>query len=66
MVKNTVIAASHIKFAKHTSGKKRLKSKTQDEMEIGKALKLYDTSEHPEGESLPDDQRIYRIKVVHT
>jgi len=34
-------------------------------MGIENALMLHDTSEHPKGESLPEDQCIYHVKVVH-
>ena len=30
------------------------------------SLRSRDALEHPKGESLPDDQRVYRVKVVRT
>lgn len=48
---------------KHISGKKRLQSKQT----VGKeALKIHDADQHPKGESLPEAQRVYCIKVVQT
>ena len=35
-------------------------------MEIAEALKLHDHTNNPKGETLPDNQRVYRVKVVHT
>ena len=34
-------------------------------MEIAEALKSHDTL-HPKGETLPDSQRIFRVKVART
>ena len=54
---------NHIKSAKHREGKKRLESKEKREIDIAVALKIADAT-NPVGQSLPQDQRIYRIKVV--
>ena len=62
-VKSSIIAA-HIKSAKHSNGKVRLMSQKSREKEIAEALKEQDSTLHPKGESLPDEQRIYRVKVV--
>ena len=35
-------------------------------MEIAEVLKLHDDKNNPKGESLPDNQRVYRVKVVRT
>ena len=48
----------HIKSAKHISGNKKLETKRKADLEI--------ELEHPKGESLPDDQRVYQVKVVRT
>ena len=35
-------------------------------MEISVALKSFDKEENPKGETLPEEQRLYRIQVVRT
>ena len=50
---------------KHISGKKRLETQRKAELDIVESLRSRDALEHPKGESLPDDQRVYRVKVVH-
>ena len=59
------IIQSHIKSSKHQTGKKRLEGKDKDEREIADFLKSDDESNHPKGETLPLEQRVYRIKVVN-
>ena len=58
MIKN------HIKSAKHAAGKERLVSKEKTEHDIAEALKVSDQDDHTVGETLPEDQRVYRVKVV--
>ena len=55
---------NHIKSAKHQAGKKRLELKEKREMDIAEALKVADETSCPVGQSLPQDQRIFRVKVV--
>ena len=62
-VKNSVIVAHS---TKHKAGKTRLQSQKKKELEIAEALKTQDSAICPKGESLPDNQRIYRVKVVRT
>ena len=59
------VVNGHIKSAKHSSGKTRLENQKKKDMEIAKALKSHDTL-HPKGETLPDSQRIFRVKVART
>ena len=47
----------HIKVAKHVKGKEALTSKQTSELSIVEALKRYDKSAHPVGETLPDSTR---------
>ena len=54
---------NHIKSAKHREGKKRLESKEKRETDIAAALKISDSS-NPVGQTLPQDQCIYCVKVV--
>ena len=57
---------NHVGSAKHTAGKKRLASKEQRERDIAKAFRQYDSEVHPSGETLPEDVRVYRVKVLST
>lgn len=52
---------NHIKSVKHTEGTEKLKAKERD---ITSALAAHNRETHQEGESLPVDQQIYRVKVV--
>ena len=35
-------------------------------MDIAEALRASDSDLHPKGETFPQDQRVYRVKVVRT
>ena len=58
------IIANHIASAKHKHGKLKLGKRESREKDIAEALAKYDKQEHPIGEMLSQDQRIYRINVV--
>lgn len=55
---------NHIASAKHKKGIERLKKKTAKEKDIAKSLKLYNSVEHLRGETLPEAQQVYRVKVM--
>ena len=57
------ILKGHIKTKKHADGVKRREAKEIRERDIARSLKAHDES-HPRGETLPIDQRVYRVKVV--
>ena len=59
LVKTSVIS-NHIQSAKHKSGKTRLDKKQKDDVEIVEAMKVYDAAENPKGETLPEQNRLYR------
>ena len=63
-MKSSVITG-HIKSSKHNAGKSRLTTKKKRDMEIAEALKLHDHTNNSKGETFPDNQRVYRVKVVH-
>ena len=44
--------------------KKQLSLKQQHQVDIVKSLEKYDKEFHPEGETLPDSTRVFRVKVV--
>ena len=56
----------HIKSAKHNKMKQAVLSKKSRDVSIVEALKCYDRSEHPIGETLSDDTRVFRVNVVTT
>lgn len=58
------ITANHIHSTKHKQSKTNLMRKESRERHIALALAVYDEHMHPRGETLPTDQRVYRIKVV--
>ena len=58
------VILNHIESRKHSQGKEKLKVKEAHERDIADALKAHKTATHLEGETLPMDQQVYRIKVV--
>ena len=57
---------NHVRSVKHMDSKKRMKERVDREMDIVRALKKYDDGNHSKGETLSDEQRVYRIRVVTT
>lgn len=55
---------NHVGSKKHLEGKIKLQSKEAREQDIATALRKYNSEVHPRGETLPESQQIYRIKVV--
>ena len=51
----------HVKSEKHRRGIIKLASKEKREQDIVKPLGAYDKEVHPVGESLPVDQRVFRV-----
>ena len=58
------IIKNHISSSKHSKMKDSLKERKEKNADIAKCLKLYDEEQHPSVECLPEEQRIYRIKVL--
>ena len=58
------VLIQHVHSAKHATGKERLASKHARERNIADMLRKYDKDEHPIGETLSEEIRVYRIKVV--
>ena len=56
----------HIASQKHLKGKEKITSREKREHDIAESLKWYDTIVHPVGETLPEETRVYRVKVVTT
>lgn len=57
---------NHNNSKKHIDSKDKIKTKVAHEQEIAGALKKYNTDVHPRGETLPEAQQIYQIKVART
>lgn len=57
---------NHVKSIKHVNSQDKLKTKQTREINLATALKRYDESVRPVGETLPEEQRVYRIKVLTT
>jgi uncharacterized Zn finger protein len=62
-VKKSVIK-NHVESMKHRSSKGRLKEKEKRDSDIVDALQRYSKQVHPKGETLSDNTRVYRVKVV--
>ena len=58
------IVVSHVKSTKHQQSKDKLKSKILREKDIAVALKAHDEDTHRKGEKLPEEQNVYRVKLL--
>ena len=57
---------NHLSSSKHLEGKEQLDRKEAREQDIAQALKQYNSERHSRGETLPESQQVYRVKVVRT
>ena len=57
---------NHIGSKKHEDGKKRLEDKQARERDLAASLRRYNLEHHPRGETLPEFQQVYRIRVTRT
>ena len=60
------IIKGHVQSAKHAQHKKQLAEKRSREHDISKAFKAYEQEVHPSGETLSEDHKLWRVKVVTT
>ena len=60
------IVPNHVASNKHKRGQERLQLREARERDIAKCLKAHDKINHPAGETLPMEQRVYRLKVLKT
>lgn len=60
------ILKNHVESQKHQKCKERLARKDKRELDIASSLKKYNDEVHPRGETLPEQQQVYRVKVVQT
>ena len=62
-VKSSVVR-NHVKSKKHADSKERVKQKQARERDIAEALRAHDGETHRKDETLPEEQNVYRVKVV--
>ena len=58
------ILNNQIRSQKHQKGKKQTKAKGKRERIIFEKLKKYNEENHIRGETLPEEQQLYRVIVV--
>lgn len=58
------IIHNHIQSGKHCKSKEKLTLKEARECDLAKQLKQHNSSTHLVGETLPEEQQMYRVKVV--
>lgn len=58
------VVLNHIKSTKHVSGKQTLTMKQARERDLALALERHDAETHRKGETLPEEQKVYRARVV--
>ena len=51
---------------KHSAAKLKMKEKQSREQDIAEAFREYTSQKHTVGETLPENQQVYRVKVVTT
>ena len=57
---------NHTRSTKHNEGKKKLAKRVVREQEIALSLKAHNAETHLVGETLPEEQQVFRVKVVTT
>ena len=55
-----------VPLKKHEDGKKRLEDRQARERDLAASLRRYNLEHHPRGETLPEFQQVYRIRVTRT
>ena len=58
------IIKNHVSSSKHKQSKDVVAKRQAREVDIAEAIKEYDDTVHPVGETLPEVQKIFRVKVV--
>lgn len=57
---------SHMKCAKHLNSKEKLLQKETRERDLAQALQKHVAQTHRKGETLNEEHKVYRVKVVMT
>ena len=65
-LKKSVIDNHIQRSKKHSTGKEVLSQKQEREQDIATALREFNSTEHIAGEHLPEEQQVFRVKVVST
>lgn len=60
------IVHNHVKSRKHADSKKKMQSKVAREADIARALITYDDKVYSKGETLSEEQRVYRVQILTT
>lgn len=60
------IIKNHITCKKHNTSKEKLSKSKTKQKDIAESLRIYDNEHHLVGETLPMEQRVYRLKVLKT
>ena len=55
---------NHFRSTKHVEGKKRIARKEARERDIAEAFKVYNADNNLKGETVPESQQVYQVKVV--
>jgi hypothetical protein len=55
---------NHIRSTKHADAKKKLRMKEAREKDTAIALKAHNSTDHLEGENLPEAQQVLRVRIV--
>ena len=55
---------SHVKCAKHQKSKEKLLEKEARERDLAQSLEMHDAQTHRKGETLTEEHKVYRVKVV--
>ena len=55
---------NHIKSSKHKDGKQVLTTKQARERDLALALEKHNAETHHKGQTLPEEQKVYRARVV--
>ena len=58
------VIANHVSSAKHKAGKERLEKNEGREAGIASALRSHNATVHLTGESRPEQQQVFRVKVM--
>ena len=57
---------NHTAYAKHKKGIERLREKTAKEKDLAISLRQYNSVKHLRGETLPEAQQVYHVKMMKT
>ena len=56
----------HFQTSRHQKGKEELKKQSLRQSSIAESLRRQDKAVYPQGETLPENERVYRIEAVET